>query len=149
MNGRYLLDTNIVIVRFSGESSIVDRIGDADEYFVSSTILGELFYGAFNSTNVTDNIGRIESFLANSGLWESNIRENGMVTSIQLSEQELADHRELTNETDAAAAVRVAMQDYIRFARRMRLKQLSGKLEMQDNWQQFEQAELNGDSQSD
>ena len=68
MNGRFLLDTNIVIVSFSGESGVVDRINDADEYFVSSTILGELFYGAFNSTNVNDNIGRIESFLANSGL---------------------------------------------------------------------------------
>ncbi len=68
MNGRYLLDTNIVIVSFRGESGVVDRIDDADEYFVSSTILGELFYGAFNSTNVNDNIGRIESFLAKSGL---------------------------------------------------------------------------------
>ena len=68
MNGRYLLDTNIVIVSFRGESGVVDRIDDADEYFVSSTILGELFYGAFNSTNVNDNIGRIESFLAQSGL---------------------------------------------------------------------------------
>ena len=68
MNGRYLLDTNIVIVSFSGESAVADQIDDAAEYFVSSTVLGELFYGALNSANVDDNIRRVESFMASSGL---------------------------------------------------------------------------------
>ena len=76
--------------------------------------------------------------------------ENGaMVTSIELTDQELAELKELTNQTDAAEAVRTAMHDYIRYARRMRLKQLSGRVEMNDNWRQLEQAELNGESQSD
>ena len=72
-----------------------------------------------------------------------------MVTSIELTEQELAELKELTNQTDAVEAVRAAMHDYIRYARRMRLKQLSGRVEMNDNWRQLEQAELNGESQSD
>ncbi|MFN5102842.1 MAG: hypothetical protein ACK5GJ_08620 [Planctomycetota bacterium] len=46
-------------------------------------------------------------------------------------------------------AIRVAMRDYIRYARRMRLKQLSGQVEMTDNWRQLEESEvgnLNDDS---
>ena len=72
-----------------------------------------------------------------------------MVTSIELSEQELAELRDLTEQSDSMEAIRVAMRDYIRYARRMRLKQLSGQVEMTDNWCQLEESEvgnLNDDS---
>jgi metal-responsive CopG/Arc/MetJ family transcriptional regulator len=72
-----------------------------------------------------------------------------MVTSIELSEQELAELRDLTEQSDSMEAIRVAMRDYIRYARRMRLKQLSGKVEMIDNWRKLEESEvgdLNDDS---
>jgi metal-responsive CopG/Arc/MetJ family transcriptional regulator len=65
-----------------------------------------------------------------------------MVTSIELSEQELAELRDLTEQSDSMEAIRVAMRDYIRYARRMRLKQLSGQLEMTDNWRQLEESEV-------
>jgi len=63
MNGKYLLDTNIVIAMLSGEPSVVGRAGATDEFFISSTIAGEMFYGAFNSANVDENMQCIESFL--------------------------------------------------------------------------------------
>jgi len=72
-----------------------------------------------------------------------------MVTSIELSEQELAELRDLTQQSDSMEAIRVAMRDYIRYARRMRLKQLSGQVDMIDNWRQLEESEvgdLNDDS---
>jgi metal-responsive CopG/Arc/MetJ family transcriptional regulator len=72
-----------------------------------------------------------------------------VVTSIELSEQELAELRDLTEQSDSMEAIRVAMRDYIRYARRMRLKQLSGQVEMIDNWRQLEESEvgdLNDDS---
>jgi metal-responsive CopG/Arc/MetJ family transcriptional regulator len=65
-----------------------------------------------------------------------------MVTSIELSEQELAELRDLTEQSDSMEAIRVAMRDYIRYARRMRLKQLSGQVEMTDNWRQLEESEV-------
>jgi metal-responsive CopG/Arc/MetJ family transcriptional regulator len=65
-----------------------------------------------------------------------------MLTSIELSEEELAELRELTEQNDSTEAIRVAMRDYIRYARRLRLKQLSGQVLMIDNWCQLEQAEL-------
>ena len=74
--------------------------------------------------------------------------EEDMVTSIELSEQELAELRELTEQSDSTEAIRVAMRDYIRYARRIRLKQLSGQVEMMDNWRQLEQSEI-GDHNGD
>ena len=74
--------------------------------------------------------------------------EVGMVTSIELSEQELAELRELTEQSDSTEAIRVAMRDYIRYARRMRLKQLSGQVEMIDNLRQLEESEV-GDLHDD
>ncbi|MFM2004134.1 MAG: hypothetical protein RI963_3560 [Planctomycetota bacterium] len=71
-----------------------------------------------------------------------------VVTSIELSEQELAELRDLTEQNDSVEAIRVAMRDYIRYARRMRLKQLSGRVEMIDNWRQLEDSEI-GDHNDD
>lgn len=76
------------------------------------------------------------------GLLRDTRDGNVMATSIELSEQELAELRELTEQSDATEAIRVAMRDYVRYARRMRLKQLSGQVEMIDNWRQLEQTEM-------
>ena len=61
---------------------------------------------------------------------------------IDLTEQELAELKELTNEGDAAIAVRRAMTEFLRFARRMRLKQMSGQVQMEENWRSLEDAEV-------
>ena len=63
MNGRFLLDTNIVIAFLTDDSTVAERLDDTDEVYVSSTVIGELFYGALNSTNVDNNVTRIEDFL--------------------------------------------------------------------------------------
>jgi hypothetical protein len=59
-----------------------------------------------------------------------------MVTNIELTDEELADLKELTNRQDASEAVRAAMLDFLRYARRMRLKDISGRVEMADNWKE-------------
>ena len=56
-----------------------------------------------------------------------------MSTTIDLTEQELSDLRAFTKQADPAAAVRSAMLEYLRFARRMRLKELSGQVTMDEN----------------
>jgi len=55
-----------------------------------------------------------------------------MVTNVDLSEEEVAELQKVTQQASPADAVRVAMQDYLRYARRMQLKRLSGKVEMAD-----------------
>lgn len=64
MTGRYLLDTNIVIGVFNGESLLQRRVTSTPEVFVSIVSLGELFYGARNSKHVQENVDRVEQFAA-------------------------------------------------------------------------------------
>jgi tRNA(fMet)-specific endonuclease VapC len=64
MSGRYLLDTNIVIALFADESAVKDRLGEAEEVFVPSIVLGELYYGARKSRRVAENMARIDDFAA-------------------------------------------------------------------------------------
>jgi tRNA(fMet)-specific endonuclease VapC len=62
MSGRYLLDTNIIIAALASDASVLARIDDADECFISIVVLGEMLYGAFNSNNVDSNLHRLRVF---------------------------------------------------------------------------------------
>ena len=64
MNGRYLLDTNIVIALFGSEPIIVDRIKNVEEIFIPSIVIGELYFGAQKSSRVVDNLTRIDEFVS-------------------------------------------------------------------------------------
>jgi hypothetical protein len=65
-----------------------------------------------------------------------------MTTTVDLTEQEIAELKELTHQEDVTAAVRVAMTEYLRYVRRQRLKALSGRVEMEENWADMENAEM-------
>jgi phage terminase Nu1 subunit (DNA packaging protein) len=65
-----------------------------------------------------------------------------VTTTVHLTDEELADLQQLTNQIDPAEAIRTAMHDFVRYARRIQLKQLSGRVRIQDNWQALEAAEL-------
>ena len=64
MSGRYLLDTNIAIALFADESAVKDHLREAEEVFVPSIVLGELYYGAGKSRHVAENMARIDDFAA-------------------------------------------------------------------------------------
>ena len=64
-----------------------------------------------------------------------------MTATINLNDEELKDLRDLTQISDVAGAIRSALDEYRRYARRMRLKELSGKVAMDDNWRALETAE--------
>ncbi len=74
-----------------------------------------------------------------------------MSVQVDLTADELEELKALTKQTAEVAAVRLAMTEYLRYARRMRLKELSGKVQMDENWQSLEASELrdgNGHGQS-
>jgi hypothetical protein len=64
-----------------------------------------------------------------------------MTATVELTEAEIADLRDLTRTADAQSAVRSALDEYRRYARRMRLKELSGQVAVDDNWCALEAAE--------
>jgi tRNA(fMet)-specific endonuclease VapC len=68
MNGRFLLDTNIVIALFAQESSVQECLERAEEVFVPSVVLGELYFGARKSARVEENLARVDEFAASSAV---------------------------------------------------------------------------------
>jgi len=64
-----------------------------------------------------------------------------MIATINLNDDEVKDLRDLTQVGDVAGAVRRALDEYRRYARRMRLKEISGQVAMDDNWPSLEAAE--------
>jgi tRNA(fMet)-specific endonuclease VapC len=73
MNGKYLLDTNIVIDLFNGKKEITDLIGTISQIFVSHITIGELYYGSFKSRQKDENIKKIEEFAINSSIPDCNV----------------------------------------------------------------------------
>ena len=62
MNGDYLLDTSIIIKIFNGEKVIVDKIQSFHNIFIPAVAVGELYYGAYNSSKKDNNLEKIDWF---------------------------------------------------------------------------------------
>lgn len=58
----YLLDTNIVIAFFAGDSNIRSQFALADRVAIPSIVLGELYFGAEKSEQVQQNVARADNF---------------------------------------------------------------------------------------
>jgi tRNA(fMet)-specific endonuclease VapC len=65
VNGRYLLDTNIVTALNRGEIAVQERIAAASEIKLPSIVLGELYHGAFNSPHAIETVRQIDLIAAN------------------------------------------------------------------------------------
>lgn len=60
-----LLDTSVIIHFFRNNPSIVKRLSTFTEVYINSTVIGELYYGAFASSDPEKHIKQVRSFLAN------------------------------------------------------------------------------------
>ena len=65
-----------------------------------------------------------------------------MSISIELSGEELSALQSVTRENDQAEAVRLAVREFLRVRRLGELIAISGHVELDDNWQELEAAEL-------
>lgn len=72
MNGRFILDTNIIIALFAKDPAIHDCIAKAAEVFVPSIAIGELYFGAYKSQKNQENICRIDEFVLNNTILACN-----------------------------------------------------------------------------
>ena len=68
MNGKYLLDTNVVIALFASDANVQTKLGGASEVSIPSIVFGELYYGARKSGRVEENVQRVDELLANSAV---------------------------------------------------------------------------------
>jgi len=65
MNGKFLLDTNIIIALFAQNVLVQERLATAQTTFVSLITIGELYYGTSKSKQIEKNRQRLEEFVAN------------------------------------------------------------------------------------
>ncbi|MCP4346916.1 MAG: type II toxin-antitoxin system VapC family toxin [Desulfobacterales bacterium] len=72
MNGKYLLDTNIVIALFADDPDVTGRIAEAEDIFIPAVVIGELFYGAEKSGRPEENRERIEKFASDNVILNCN-----------------------------------------------------------------------------
>lgn len=63
MSGRYLLDTNIVIALFAGEPQVRQHLELNPDLFLSSIVIGELYFGACASSRKAANLRRIDDLV--------------------------------------------------------------------------------------
>ncbi len=64
MNGRHLLDTNIIIALLASETVVIQQLREAAEVFIPSVAVGELYYGAYKSSHIDENLVRLTEFVA-------------------------------------------------------------------------------------
>ena len=62
MSGSVLLDTNIVITLFSQDQNVIEKLIETEKVFVPSIVMGELYYGAYNSAKAEQNIKQLDAF---------------------------------------------------------------------------------------
>jgi tRNA(fMet)-specific endonuclease VapC len=63
LNGRYLLDTNIVIALFAGDKAVEAKVRNTADVALAPPIIGELYFGAQKSGKVTENLQRINMLI--------------------------------------------------------------------------------------
>jgi tRNA(fMet)-specific endonuclease VapC len=64
MNGRYIIDTNIIVGLFANEDAICTRFHSGTNIVLPSIVLGELYYGAFKSMKTGENLRKINRLVA-------------------------------------------------------------------------------------
>jgi predicted nucleic acid-binding protein len=72
MDGKAILDTNIVVRLLNGNPKAKARIDAIDETFLPCIVVGELIYGAVNSQHVQQNCSELMTSSQNPLCFRSN-----------------------------------------------------------------------------
>lgn len=63
MNGKYLLDANVIVAFLAGDERVKKGFDEAAEVFLPSIAIGELCYGARKSGRPRENLARIDQLV--------------------------------------------------------------------------------------
>jgi|WetSurMetagenome_2_1015567.scaffolds.fasta_scaffold799657_2 tRNA(fMet)-specific endonuclease VapC len=64
VNGKFLLDTSVVIANLRRETIIQERLTQIREIYIPIIVLGELYFGANRSNRKMENLASINEFAA-------------------------------------------------------------------------------------
>lgn len=64
MSGEFLLDTNIVVALTLRDEAVLERLQDDVTVFLSSIVVGELYFGAYRSGRAEESLSRVAELTA-------------------------------------------------------------------------------------
>lgn len=64
MNGKYLLDTSIIVDLFANDRAVHKRLEKAESVFIPSIAVGELYYGAIKSARMQENMEQVKRLVS-------------------------------------------------------------------------------------
>jgi tRNA(fMet)-specific endonuclease VapC len=62
MNGKRLLDTNVIVAFLTEDQQVQERLDAVPELLIPMVVMGELYYGAAHSGRPQQNVAMIETF---------------------------------------------------------------------------------------
>ena len=62
MNGKRLLDTNVIVAFLTEDQQVQERLDAVPELLIPMVVMGELYYGAAHSSRPEQNVAMIETF---------------------------------------------------------------------------------------
>lgn len=83
MNGKHLLDTNIIVALFKDDDNVRNQIAASPEVFVPAIAIGELYFGAQHSARVEKNMKQVREF-STSGRSTGYSWKNGNPTRVPM-----------------------------------------------------------------
>lgn len=68
MNGNIILDTNIIIALFKNETKIVEKLSGEKNISIPVIVIGELYFGIYNSRNKEENINKLDELISTTSI---------------------------------------------------------------------------------
>jgi tRNA(fMet)-specific endonuclease VapC len=83
----YILDTNTCIYLLNGNKKVETKIRNTGIYSIAITfaVLSELYYGAYNSGRVRENLRRIDEFKKNLAILQEDAESSRLFGKIKQS----------------------------------------------------------------
>ena len=73
IGNRCFLDTSVIVHAFRSNSKVSEKLDTMEEIYVSVTVIGELYYGAYKSGDAGKHLKQIQSFLNNCKILPTDI----------------------------------------------------------------------------
>ena len=79
MNGRHLLlDTNCIVALWATDPSAIELVANATKCHLPVVVIGELYYGAYRSGRVQENLNKVDELLGEFKVLGCNV-ETGQI----------------------------------------------------------------------
>src|SRR5437868_1946555 len=80
-----VLDTNVVVALLNGDPKIASWLASFPTLCIPMPVIGELLFGALNSTRSAENLNRVQKFLGSSRALETTVRTAHTYADVRLA----------------------------------------------------------------